>query len=72
MAAYSVTDPSGKRHTKSSKARIYTHAVIRRSAGRDYFIVNFSSSEAAALKESRVLAKNFDYIQVVPTTTEEQ
>jgi hypothetical protein len=38
----------------------------------DYFIVNFSSSEAAALKESRVLAKNFDYIQVVATTTEEQ
>jgi hypothetical protein len=72
MAAYSVTDPSGKRHTKSSKARIYTHAVIRQNVGTDYYFVSFASSEAAALKESRVFASQRSYIAVVPTETEEQ
>jgi hypothetical protein len=75
MAAYSVTDPSGKRHTKRSAARIYTHAVIRQNveqAGTDYYFVSFASSEAAALKESRVFASKRSYIAVVPTETEEQ
>ena len=71
MATYSVTDPSGKIHSKASKTRIYSHACIRQNKGEDdpnHYFVNFASSELAATRESRVQADSRSYIAVVPTS----
>jgi hypothetical protein len=72
MATFRVTDPAGKVHTKSSKARIYSHAVIRQHVGTDYYFVSFASSQAKAEAEAGVHKTQMSYIAVVPTETEEQ
>lgn len=72
MATWTVTDPAGVVHTKSSAARIYSHATIRRNIGSLSYFVSWASSEAAALRESRVHASKRDYIAVVATEEQEK
>jgi hypothetical protein len=72
MATFRVTDPAGQIHTKSSKARFYSHAVIRQNVGSSHYFVSFASSQAAAEAESKVHKAKRSYIAVVPTETEEQ
>lgn len=66
MGTWAVTDPAGVEHTKRSAARVYTHATIRRNIGSSHYIISWATSEAAALRESRVHASQRDYIAVVP------
>ena len=74
MATWSVTDPSGVAHTRSSKTRVYTHAIIRWNVGSDTYFVNWSTSRKSAESESRVQASQRSYIEVraLNPDTEEQ
>lgn len=74
MAHWSVTDPAGVEHSRSSKTRVYTHAIIRQNRGSDSYFVNWSTSQQAAEAESRVQASTRSYIEVraVKPQTEEQ
>lgn len=63
--SWSVVDPAGIRHTKSSRSKEYSHAIIRRNKGAESYFVSWSTSEQRARAESKVQIASRDYVEVV-------